>query len=107
MTNYSKIIEKNRNDEDLKYAIFMDLSKDYAAYAESATYLQRIYDNAVLNRSEVYSLLMKSIWYRDFLYRVLEGYPENDTYISNQAAFMSEDEVKAIKEKYAENLTNK
>ncbi len=102
MTNYGWANEEQRSDRELKDLIFKKLTDDYEAYRESAEFLQKIYDNAVLNRVEVFILLKKAKWNRDFLKGVLEDYPEKDTYLGNQAAFMKDYEIDQLKAKYGD-----
>ena len=92
--------ENYRKDKKLKDAIYHELTIEYSNYVDSAEMLQKIYDNTNLNRVEVYILLKKAIWYRDFYSRVLNAYPEDDCYIRNKAAFLSELEVAQLREKY-------
>lgn len=106
MTNYQRTSEVQRNDRALKDAYMKDLAKEQKAYAESADLLQRVYDNAVINRAEVYTMLKKALWYRDFYAEVIADYPQNDTYAGNQVAFLSEDQANRLKEKYAEDSTD-
>lgn len=100
MTHYTRSYEEQRNDRALKDLIFRELKAEQKLYAESAELLQKVYDNSAINRVEVYRLLKKAVWERDFLKAVIDKYPTDDTYIGNKAAFMTEDEIKALKEKY-------
>lgn len=106
MTYYGKSNEEFRKDQELKDAIFRKLTHDYEAYKTSAEFLQKIMDQRILNPEQVYSLLQKSIWNRDFLKGVLAAYPEKDTYMGNQAAFMTAEQAQQVKEKYPESPTN-
>lgn len=106
MTNYQRASEIQRHDRALKDAYMKDLAKEQKAYADSADLLQRVYDNAVINRAEVYGLLKKALWYRDFYARVIDDYPQDDTYAGNQVAFLSEGQAARLKEKYVEDSTD-
>lgn len=102
MTNYSRANEAFRHDRELKNACYRELQKEYAAYKQAAAYLDEIYQNLKLNPSQVWALRDKAMWQCNFLERVLAKYPEDDTYMGNMAAFMSEDEARRMKEKYPE-----
>ncbi len=106
MTNYQKYSEDQRNDRQLKDAYMQTLIAEQAAYADSADLLQRVYDNSVLNRGQVYSLLKKAQWYRDFYAGIIADYPEQDTYAGNQVAALTAQEAQKLKEKYTENRTD-
>jgi hypothetical protein len=106
MTNYQRASEMQRHDKALKDAYMKDLVKEQKAYADSADLLQKVYDHAVVNRAEVYGLLKKAIWYRDFYAGIIADYPQEDTYAGNQVAFLSPEQAAKLKEKYAENSTD-
>jgi hypothetical protein len=106
MTNYTRSNETFRHDQELKDAIYRKLVKQQAAYAQSAEYLEKVYNLSAIDRSTLLDLYHKAVWNRNFLRRVLDKYPEDDTYISNYAAFLKDYEVQELKENYAEDSTN-